>query len=264
MVLVTTPPGYGQPQPSGASNPATNTYTSPTNAATASTSYVFDAVLTLDHEQTLTKTRHPVQTSAAITSHAYIEPASLVLYVLMSDVTPQYVNANQTSAPYISQFTGNPSKSVSAYQQMLTLQMARIPLTVTTRLRTYNNMLIARLSPHEDSKTIQGARFRVEFDQVFIASTQVAPNSARPNDTGDTGLGTVNSQTPPATVDQQFNIDNAAPSTAQSGTAPDNLLSWLNAPTLTPVDQPTGVDVPGAGRYSSVNTNALQQLPAPR
>lgn len=254
MVSITVPGGYNTsssnntPLPQNSNGVFTLSVT-----PTASTSYVFDAVLSLDHEQSLTKTRHPVQTGAAISSHAFIEPASLVLYVLMSDVVPQYTATNQTKPPYIQKWSGNPSKSVSAYQQVLALQTARIPLTITTRLRTYTNMLILRVSPREDNKSITGARFRIEFEQLFITNTQANPVSARPSDTQSTGLGAVNVQPPPTTVDSQFSIANApvAPSTGSS-----NLLTFVQA-------NPSGVDVPGAGTFSSVNTTSLQQIPSP-
>lgn len=254
MVSITVPAGYTTTTPdntpiSDDANGVGFTTTKPT----AATSYVFDAVLAAEHEQSLTKTRHPVQTGASISSHAYIEPAQLVLYVLMSDAVAQYTAANQTAPPYVQRWTGNPSKSVSAYRQVLALQSARIPLTVTTRLRTYYNMLILNVSPREDAKTITGARFRIEFEQLFVANIQTNPVSARPNDTQSTGLGAVNVQPPAPSINTQFNVADAP---GDLGTGPSNLLTWLH-------DNPNGVDVPGAGSYSSVNTNSLQQLPSP-
>lgn len=291
-VMVTVPPGYNTTQPAGATDPLGVSYAlSGTQMSSAAVSYVFDAVLALEHDQTLTKTRHPVQFGAAVSSHAYIEPATVALYVLMSDVVGQYVASSQTSAPYISQFTGNPSKSVSAYQQMLTLQKARYPLTITTRLRTYTNMLITKLSPREDDKTVQGARFRIEFEQVFLASTQVQPNSVRPNDTNNTSTGSVNPTSVPTAVQSQFGVSPFAPGPSSvpgngtgvnpavpfppdlgNGSMPviDNgVPGYLSAPEsmggpATPVFTPqypntvTAVDVPGAGNASSSNYNTVQ------
>jgi hypothetical protein len=197
---------------------------------TAAHTYVFDAVLSLEHNQTLTITKHPVQNSAAISSHAYLNPASLVMYVLMSDVVGNYPGATV--------WTGGTSKSVSSYQQMLALQAARSPLTVVTRLRTYTNMLVAAISPHEDAKTITGARFRVEFEQIFLAGVQITPASASPNDTNTTGLGTVSAYTPPATINSQFLVP------------PGSMINTLNG-SSTAVPTATTVDVPGAGLYTS-------------
>ena len=207
-------------------------------------SYVFDAVLAAEHDQSLTKTRHPVQTGAAVSSHAYIEPAVLVLYVLMSDVTPQYAAVAQKQSPYVQPWTGNTSKSVSAYQTMINLQAQRLPLTVVTRLRTYSNMLIDRIAPREDEKTITGARFRIEFGQVILASTQAAAVSARPNDTNSTGLGAVNPVAPSATTQQQFGVP-----LDPGVSGPTGQLNF-NVPGVSG-DTGTLVNVPGASNYSS-------------
>lgn len=284
MVSITVPAGYSTTQPDNAPvNVDANGVGFISTKKTAPTSYVFDAVLSAEHDQTLTKTHHPVQTGASVSSHAYIEPAQLVLYVLMSDVAAQYSASNQSSAPYIQQWTGNPSKSVSAYRQVLALQSARIPLTVTTRLRTYYNMLILRVSPREDDKTITGARFRIEFEQLFIANIQSNPNSVRPNDTQSTGLGAVNVQQPPATINTQFEVHSFPPGgdgpsprvplppDLNNGTIPaveNGVPGYISQPgnppipTFTPQfpNSVTAVNVPGAGNYSSTNTNSLQQL----
>ena len=204
--------------------------------------YVFDAVLSAEHEQSLVKTNHPVQTSASISSHAYLEPANLVLLVLMSDVVPQYAPVDP-SASNIYPWTGDPSKSISAYRQLLVLQALRTPLIVTTRLRTYKNMLIMRVSPREDDKTITSARFRLELGQVFIADTQQATDSARVNDTTSTGLGSVNPTPVPVTTQQQFSVP--AVSTSNSLTQPKNGV-------VESLERMTGIDVPGAGSFTSV------------
>lgn len=228
---------------------------------TGATTYVFDAVFRLGHSQRLTKTRHPVQTGADISTHAYLEPAQLTMYIGMSDVMDAYASGfDSTQPPYITPFTGNPSKSVSAYLEMINLMTARQPLTVTTRLRTYNNMLIINVEPEEDNRTITGLRMRVEFEQIFTATISSEPDSARSSDTDSTGLGTVDAQTPDTSTVNQFSTTQDQVNTQTTNLGNDaptsNLLSWLRA-------HPSGVDTPGAGTFSSVNTNNLQQLPAP-
>ena len=173
----------------------------------AQTTYVFDAVLSLEHEQRLIKTQHPVQTGADLSSHAYLMPARVVLYVGMSDVMQSYqAGADPAQPPYIQPWTGNPSKSVSCYQQVVALQAARQPLTLTTRLRTYTNMLITGVSPQEDSRTITGLRMRVELEQIFTASISTVPVSARPQDTTSTTLGAVTTQSPSSSILSQYGV----------------------------------------------------------
>ena len=180
-----------------------------TQTQNVSTTYVFDAVLSLEHDQRLVTTEHPIQTGADISSHAYLMPAHLVLYVGMSDVMASY-------GPW----SGNPSKSVAAYQQMIALQASRLPLTVVTRLRTYTNMVILSISPREDSRTITGLRMRVEFAQIFTASTAAVPNSARVNDTASTGLGTINATPVKTAVQNQFGVGTGTGGSYSSSSGP--------------------------------------------
>lgn len=278
-VLITVPAKYTAPPT--AANGSDTIVTS----VTASTAYVFDAVLSLEHEDDMTVTHHPVQTGSDISSHAYVEPAELTLYVLMSDVAAQYTAENQTKPPYVQTWTGNPSKSVSAYQQMLALRTARVPLTITTRLRMYRNMLITKISAREDEKTIKGARFRLHLREIFVGSTQDIPVSSRPNDTQSTGLGSVSAQPVPPVVDTQFGVHAFGPGPngpspqvplppdLHNGTTPAvvNGVPGYLLPTdpAHPADNfvpqyPNTVsliNVPGAGAFASVNTNSLQQIP---
>jgi len=257
----TTQTAVGASTPTSVSLGMSNVATQSASAATPPTTYVFDAVLKLSHDQRLEKTRHPVQTGADLSSHAYLMPARLTMSIGMSDAMDAYAASySSTQPPYITPFTGNPSKSVAAYQQMLSFQAQRIPLTVTTRLRTYTNMLVVGVEPEEDHRTISGLRMRVELEQIFTASIASVPTSTRTNDTASTGLGVVNPQTPDATTINQYGIDQLSSQvvdlTDTTSVASNNMADWLDT-------NPGGVDVPGAGLFSSVNTNNLQQLPAP-
>jgi hypothetical protein len=166
----------------------------------------------------------------------------------MSDAMDAYSNgqnnansAGNASPSTVTPFTGaSSSKSVNAYQTMIALQAARQPLTVTTRLRTYTNMMVVGVSPHEDHTTITGLRMRVEFEQIFMASTRAgSTTSSRPDTSAPSGLGQVNPSAVPNTTQQQFQIPQQAPATAYSMPANDLGTDYL-------------VNVPGAGNYSSV------------
>ena len=199
--------------------------------------YVFDAVLEVGHSQKLEKTHHPVQTGADISSHAYLLPPRLTLYILMSDAVDSY--ATGAASNHYKQFAGNPSKSVSAYQTLLDIQAGRQPLTIVTRLRTYTNMVITSLDPHEDYKTITGLRMPVEFEAIFTGSTSTPPASARTNTTDSTGLGAV-SPTPLASSSALIKQYQYPPQTA---VAPYALPQLADTST---------VNVPGAGSFTSI------------
>ena len=246
ITTTTTGPQLSGPTPTGGVIPASVTQTS----------YVFDAVLLLEHNQSLEKTRHPVQTGADISSHAYLLPARLSMMVLMSDAVDQYavaVAANQATT--FTSWTGGSSKSVSAYQTLLALQAARAPLIITTRLNTYTTMLITALAPVETNQTVAGLRARVDFEQIFTAAFALTPVSARTNDTQSTGLGAVQPAAPAATITNQYGIP-LVPAQAEAYLGSNNMLGF--------VAQGNTCSVPGAGAYSSSPTSSLANLGAPQ
>ena len=143
--------------------------------------YFFDAVIRSEHSSTLRMTSHPVQTGANIVDHSYLEPATLVMEIVMSDAMDSLVPG---------QFTERYTKSVSAYQVLLDLQAARLPLQVLTRLKLYQNMLIEEINAPDDVKTLYGLRCSVTMREIFVVEVAKTTVSARPQTTGQSNRGT--------------------------------------------------------------------------
>src|SRR5579871_3093056 len=137
------PPQWNKPAP----YLITLTQDNPSGGEAIVTNYYFDAVLRSRHHTELRKTEQPTQIGANSVDHSYMLPAKLVLEIGMSDAMDRYAPDNYTS---------NSSKSVSAYQTLVDLQTMRVPLTVTTRLTTFQNMLIDSISTEESSRTSNG------------------------------------------------------------------------------------------------------------
>lgn len=230
--VIITFPGQGA-APQYASAPGVNV-----TLPSVQTLYAFDAEIDIEHQQELERTQHPVQTGASISDHAFIKPAILRLEVGMSDAMDSYFNP--------STWTGNPSKSVSAYDTMLALQYSRIPLTVTTRLRTYQNMVIDSLNPTDTVKSAHGLRARIVFGQILLANTTQPAVSARPQETNSTNLGVVNQQPPTASQVSQNGVPGGVVTSSLDGEQ---------------VSENT-YNAAGAGNWSSVNTQNLSSLPA--
>ncbi len=148
--------------------------------------YFFDAFLKLDHSSKLKITEHPVEEGANIADHAYVEPQSLTMEIGMSDVCTSYVDG---------QFNQSYTRSVSAFDTLKTLQEKREPLTVHTRLKTYENMLIETITVPDDYMTLNGLRATIGLREIIVAKvkTVAMPNrtSAKPQKTGETKKGTV-------------------------------------------------------------------------
>ena len=135
-------------------------------------SYFFDAVIRAEHSQAMRITEHPVQTGANIVDHAYLVPATLMLEIGMSDVMDSMIQG---------QYSGAYTKSVQAYQTLLALQAKRNPLRVTTRLNTYENMVIEELRTPDDYRTLYGLKCMVTLRQIITSqiSTATVAVSAR-------------------------------------------------------------------------------------
>lgn len=142
--------------------------------------WFFDAVLRVDHTSRLQITEHPVQTGAAITDHAFLEPKELVMEIGMSDVAKSRADG---------QFNDGWSRSVTAYQKLRELQANRIPVQVLTRLGLYKNMMVEVISAPDDYKTLYGLRATITLKEIMVAEVQTVRISARPQVTNSTQKG---------------------------------------------------------------------------
>jgi hypothetical protein len=162
------------------SGPTANQSAASTSNSTSSTLYVFDAVYRVLHSRRLRMTEHPVQSGASISDHAFLMPAKVSLEIGMSDAMDAY-------APDV--FTTNASKSVSAYEILVALQQGRQPLTLSTRLDTYTNMLIESIDAPDTKETRYGLKATVMLSQIFTGTVTSIPVSARPQTTDSTSIG---------------------------------------------------------------------------
>jgi hypothetical protein len=191
--------------------------------------FVFDALRRAQHRLYAVATQHPLQTGFNISDHVIMQPAQITLEVGMSDAIESY-----TLAGYTPMWTANPSKSVSAYQQMEALMFNRQLLTINTRLETYDNMVLIELTTEDTRRTYFGGLHMVlTFQQVFVVDVSLSYESARLQSTGETQQGTVQALPPSQTVIVQHKID-----TSIIDNAPNQLNLIPGMP-------------PGAGNYTS-------------
>jgi hypothetical protein len=75
------------------------------------------------------------------------------------------------------------------------MQLERAPLTVTTRLQTYENMIIEELSAPDDYMTLNALKCTVHLKQIIFANVAETVESKRPaSTTGPTSGGAANGQ----------------------------------------------------------------------
>ncbi len=204
------------------------------------TVYVFDAILHAEHAHELRRTEHPVQTGANITDHAYKLPARVVLEIGMSDAMDSYQPNGWESAS---------SKSVAAFQTLLDLQRSRQLVTLTTRLATYENMLVESVSATDTSKTLYGLRATVTFSEIFLATATATSSGIVSGDIID---GTASGR-PAATVQ-------SAAGTAQAQPVPGAIEKQNNVAATSYPNVPSMPAIPGAGSWSSFPVSSLSKL----
>lgn len=137
-------------------------------------------VVTESTTDTLTITRQPVQQGASITDHAYLEPTVLSMTIYLND---------QTSLGFSNPF-GTTNPLAVLYQKLLDLQASRIPFTIVTPKRVYNDMLFASIGLTTDKNSENVLSISASFQQVVIVSvaTTTAPRikQSHPATTGKT------------------------------------------------------------------------------
>lgn len=141
--------------------------------------YFFDGFMEVEHNRTVTVTQNPVETGASIVDHAYVNPATIRMRVMMSDVHQSLVSG---------QFEGSKFRSVNAWQLLQKLQADRIPMNVFTRLGLYSNMLITSLSTTDDASTFRALNADVTLTEIPVARVRTVKISAADQTTTKTEM----------------------------------------------------------------------------
>lgn len=123
--------------------------------------YLFDAVFSAAHSLSVAVTDHPVQSGAAAADHAYVEPETVTLEIGVSDA--------MTNAAAIA--GASESRSVSAFQKLREIALARRPVSLITRLWTYSNMLVSSVSAEESAGTMAALRAEITLKALNLAQT---------------------------------------------------------------------------------------------
>ncbi len=128
------------------------------------------AAVTIEEEHTDENviTAHPVEQGAAISDHAYVVPPRVHLRVAWSagDVLLDFYNDT-----YIQDM----------YQKLLKLKNDRTTFSLLTGKRTYNNMLIQRLTVTTDKRSENALFADVVCEQLLIAAVHTVQGSADPS-----------------------------------------------------------------------------------
>lgn len=125
-------------------------------------------------EDQLVITEHPVQQGAAITDHAYRRPTEVRMKVAWSNASPMAAigAASAALSGSLDGLVGLAKDDFvkSVYEELLALQRAREPFTLTTGKKTYPNMLVAGLVQTTDRTSEYALQVEATFREVVLTS----------------------------------------------------------------------------------------------
>ena len=143
--------------------------------------YLIDAAVQIEHTFDSETTDYPVEKGGDVTNNVRPKPIVITMECIVSD-TP--IGAAATARSTGTQASAVPS--VDFYNRLLAIRAAREPVTITTDLDTFENMVLQPLSIPITSKQTPAAfgqdgqiqlgalRFKAAFKQIVIVETDTA------------------------------------------------------------------------------------------
>lgn len=143
----------------------------------------FDAWLFMYQSESIEVTRHPVETGANITDHAYVNPITFSFEIGITNAKSQ---AQQGSFP------AAPTRAINAYQALSNRLRNRQVMTLICKYGTYDNILIKDIVAQDDHRTQETGRFTVNLIEILRADTRRAEVNSFPQIVNTTNRGQIN------------------------------------------------------------------------
>ena len=148
--------------------------------------YFFDGFMQVDHKRSLKITSNPVETGADIVDHAYLQPATVTMQIMMSDVHESIIPG---------QFSELTFRHTSAWAVLKQIQEARIPVDIFTKLGYYKNMLIQDISATDTKETFRALKCTVTLVEIPVARVKTVKISKASQTTIDSKMAEINPDT---------------------------------------------------------------------
>lgn len=163
----------------------------------------FDGIMKTEHSHEIKATSYPVQTGVVMTDHAIILPSVLDIDVMVSDANPDNALNIKTGnrildagvGYVVKRFLTNKQsiagneRAASAMALLVMMAQMRMPITVVTRLGTYQNMLLKKVTSVDTVETLYALRASLHLEQIQVADVSEVAVSARKQTTDSTAGG---------------------------------------------------------------------------
>ena len=154
--------------------------------------YIFDAYLRVSHNRRMAVTQHPVETGAAITDHAYLEPVTFDIEIGMTDTTMGKIPSQFSGLNLLYTNSSIKSRSVKAYDLLVEMQKTRVPYEFVCRYGTFK-VVVEDINPIDDYTTKYALRANVHLRQIIMTASSSKTISADPYTTDSLNRGAQNS-----------------------------------------------------------------------
>jgi len=142
-----------------------------------------DATLNERHLHEASVTDHPIEDGSNVADHVIQRPDRLTIGGILTDTPVDYTDLATAV------FAGGASRSLGAYAALRRAKEAGLQVSVVTALRSYDKMVIERLSVPKAAGGEGGIRFSVELKTVNVVESEVVsiPESIVDEDHADQG-----------------------------------------------------------------------------
>lgn len=135
---------------------------------------VVDCTVSENHNFTCDMTEEPVEQGAKITDHVQLKPKQLTIEGVISDAPLGYaiVGNIQNIVKTVASVFGGSVRSIDAFNELEKLQESRVPFTVITGLKRYENMIMVDFDVQRTAETGRALHFKAIMRQIRIVQSQ--------------------------------------------------------------------------------------------
>ena len=136
---------------------------------------LLDATISESHKYDSEITQNPIEDGSNVADHIQLKPVKLSLEGLITD-TPlglPIISNIQNIYSSVGQLSGKKeSRSIEAMNALIDLRNKKIPFTITTNLKRYENMVFTSLEFPLDADTGKALKVVAELEQIKIVQSK--------------------------------------------------------------------------------------------
>ena len=127
-------------------------------------------------------TSNPVENGSDVNDNIIINPMTYSISGIVSDTKVAPLGGLNTP----DSFAGESTPSKDAWEELLELQAKKIPFTLVTNLKEYDNVVIENLSTTQDKETSNSLNFTANMKEIiFVGSEVLTAEQFSEQDTAD-------------------------------------------------------------------------------